>query len=206
MNTNTSGDAAFTNRHDDSPEAALEGQGAFDDIASVDQAAQVLDRIATGKPSAAGAARPTIRKRDPEASRKAPKMPQGVWWEELDRRPFPKRGWLVQGLLKDHDVAMVYSPTGVGKTWFTLSLAVMIAGGGSMADRFCCDRPRKVLLLDGEMSMDDLQERIRALAPGLGADAGSCPEKWCRKLLSAMPVLPGGLLPAIRPTPAQPAG
>jgi len=48
----------------------------------------------------------------------------------------------------------------------------------------------------------DLAARLPGRFELLG---GSCPGKWCRKLLSSSSVLPLGLLPTFRPAPAPPA-
>src|SRR5215469_7676504 len=45
-------------------------------------------------------------------------------WAELESHEFPERTFVIDPILKERQVAMIYAPTGVGKTWFTLSLAV----------------------------------------------------------------------------------
>jgi RecA-family ATPase len=51
---------------------------------------------------------------------------------------------------------------GVGKTMFGLGLADAIAGGGQILD-FKADRPRRVLYIDGELPLKQLQERTEDL-------------------------------------------
>src|ERR1051326_1476288 len=60
--------------------------------------------------------------------------------------------------------AMIWSEPGVGKTWFCLTLALMMAGGGS-AFGWSCPKPRRVLLVDGEMTVQDITARLSLLAP-----------------------------------------
>lgn len=62
--------------------------------------------------------------------------------------------WLRQG-----ESAMLWAAPGTGKTLLTLTLAVMVAGGGSVLG-WKSPKPRKVLLVDGEMAAEDLQERV----------------------------------------------
>lgn len=62
--------------------------------------------------------------------------------------------WLRQG-----ESAMLWASPGTGKTLLTLTLAVMVAGGGSVLG-WNSPKPRRVLLVDGEMAAEDLQERV----------------------------------------------
>lgn len=75
--------------------------------------------------------------------------------------------WLRQG-----ESAMLWAAPGTGKTLLTLTLAVMVAGGGAVLG-WHSPKPRKVLLVDGEMSVEDLQERARWL---IGTVEGIDPE------------------------------
>ena len=54
---------------------------------------------------------------------------------------------------------MLWAAPGTGKTLLTLTLALMVAGGGKVLG-WESVKPRKVLLVDGEMSAEDLQERV----------------------------------------------
>ena len=38
-------------------------------------------------------------------------------WADMEYRKYPKRTTLVSNLLHDREAVMLYSPTGVGKTW-----------------------------------------------------------------------------------------
>ncbi len=71
---------------------------------------------------------------------------------------FPPREDLVAPWLRQGESAMLWAAPGTGKTLLTLTLAVMVAGGGSVLG-WHSPKPRKVLLVDGEMSAEDLQER-----------------------------------------------
>src|SRR5215831_18940229 len=80
-------------------------------------------------------------------------------WADLEIYPFPDRSFVIEPILKDRQVAMIYAPTGVGKTWLTLSLAVTAASGrgaGFLGFQGVGDGT-KVLLIDGEMDAEDLQ-------------------------------------------------
>jgi KaiC/GvpD/RAD55 family RecA-like ATPase len=75
---------------------------------------------------------------------------------------FPERHHLVFPWLRQGESAMVWAEVGLGKTMFTMTLALMVAGGGT-AFGWHNDTPRKVLIVDGEMAREDLQERAAML-------------------------------------------
>ncbi len=74
--------------------------------------------------------------------------------------------WLRQG-----ESAMVFAPTGLGKSLFALSLALAVAGGGRFIDWWNAPKARRVLFVDGEMPLDDIQARVDTLQPCAG---GNC--------------------------------
>ena len=53
-------------------------------------------------------------------------------WKDMENRDYPKRKVLVSNLLHDREAVMLYSPTGVGKTWLLLSIALIAAGKGGL--------------------------------------------------------------------------
>jgi AAA domain len=72
-------------------------------------------------------------------------------------------------LAQEH-LSMVYSPAGCGKSFFTMSIAIAVAGGGSLFG-WKAPKARKVLLVDGEMGLIDLHDRSRDLLTAVeGAD------------------------------------
>ena len=52
--------------------------------------------------------------------------------KDMENRIHPKRRVLVFNLLHDREAVMLYSPTGVGKTWLSLSIALIAAGKGRL--------------------------------------------------------------------------
>lgn len=75
---------------------------------------------------------------------------------ELILRPFlPQKG-----------LAMVHAPRGVGKTHFALACAVAAASGSvAFGSKFVASRKHRVLYVDGEMPIQDIQERLRMFPP-----------------------------------------
>lgn len=85
---------------------------------------------------------------------------------ELLAKERTPRGHLLSPWFREGESLMVYAPTGCGKSMFVLSLAIAIAGGGSVLG-WKAPKPRKVLIIDGEMPEDDTTERARSLTGGI---------------------------------------
>jgi hypothetical protein len=92
-------------------------------------------------------------------------------WKDMEERIHPKRKVLVSNLLHDREAVMLYSPTGVGKTWLSLAISLIAAGRGSLELLdWQNEDPQPVCYVDGEMLEEDIQERIKLLIPTLGVD------------------------------------
>ncbi len=91
-------------------------------------------------------------------------------------RPVP--GWIIEGVLRWGGAAMVYGPSGIGKTWLTHTLMLLAAAGegagvyNEQVDRWTLKagdhRGAKVCLLDGEMITADITARAKVLCEALG--------------------------------------
>lgn len=75
---------------------------------------------------------------------------------------FPPREQMLAPWLPTKGLAMVFAPRGVGKTFFSLNVAYAVASGGSFLN-WQAAKPRKVILLDGEMTGGQLQERLAGI-------------------------------------------
>lgn len=76
----------------------------------------------------------------------------------------PAREYIIEPFLPAASLIMIYAERGLGKTWFALSLAIAITKGeGFLA--YAVQRRRRVLYIDGEMRLGDIQDRIRHLEP-----------------------------------------
>lgn len=91
-----------------------------------------------------------------------PLLLRGLTADQLLSMNFPPREFAIDPWLRTGESALIWAATGVGKTWLTLSLAVAIAGGGRVWE-WKAPKPRKVLIVDGEMNVQDLQERVKTL-------------------------------------------
>ncbi len=80
----------------------------------------------------------------------------------------PTREMLMSPIIPKQGLVMLHAARGTGKTFTSLSIAVTIANGGQMfGNKWRCPKPRKVLLIDGEMPASVLQERLKNLVESL---------------------------------------
>ena len=95
-------------------------------------------------------------------------------YKDVENLDLPTQQVLLSNLWRTEENVMIYSKTGVGKSWLSLSIATCITGQGKMN---VCDWEneivRRVLLVDGEMSVRDYQNRLPILIKATGGD----PEK-----------------------------
>jgi RecA-family ATPase len=82
--------------------------------------------------------------------------------QELLEMDIPPREMLLDPILQKQGLLMLYSKRGVGKTHVVLGIAYALASGGSFL-RWKAVRPVKVLIIDGEMPLSALQERLAAI-------------------------------------------
>jgi putative DNA primase/helicase len=85
---------------------------------------------------------------------------------ELD---VPPREMLLDPVLPERSLAMLYAPRGVGKTLLSLSIGLAIASGAPLL-RWTAPQKKRVLYVDGEMPLVSLQERLRLISVGFGAE------------------------------------
>jgi len=84
--------------------------------------------------------------------------------EELLKRDVPSRDVIVEPFLSASSLSMIYGKRGGGKTWVCLTLAMSIATGNGFIG-FEVKTARNVLYVDGEMSLAEIQQRLRQLSP-----------------------------------------
>jgi putative DNA primase/helicase len=96
-----------------------------------------------------------------------PLQPVGI--KDFLALEIPARGMLLSPVLPEKSLAMLYAPRGVGKSWLGLSIGVTVASGGSLL-KWEAPGPRRVLVVDGEIPLADLQARLNSILAGLGID------------------------------------
>lgn len=76
-----------------------------------------------------------------------------------------QREMLLDPILPEKGLAMLYAARGTGKTHVALGIAHAVASGSEFL-RWRAPKPRRVLLIDGEMPAAALQERLASIVAG----------------------------------------
>jgi Mrp family chromosome partitioning ATPase len=108
--------------------------------------------LAAGEPAPAEATAPTPRRLRP------------LKLAELFALDLKPRGMVLDPIIPEKGLAMLYGMRGTGKTHVALGIAYAAATGSAFL-KWRAERPRRVLLVDGEMPAAALRER---LTPGGG--------------------------------------
>ena len=108
-----------------------------------------------------------LTRAQPRACPSAPPTPLVVGADALLNSAVSAREMLLGAMLPSASLTLVYGARGVGKTFLALSIALAVAGGGTVL-RWRAARPARVLYVDGEMPRAALIERLGALADGAG--------------------------------------
>jgi DnaB-like helicase N terminal domain/AAA domain len=87
-----------------------------------------------------------------------------VDFKDLISMELPPRDFVIEPLLSDRGRGLIYSPRGAGKTYITMEIAFCVASGSEACFMWRIPRARKVVYVDGEMSIEELQERQRHIA------------------------------------------
>jgi hypothetical protein len=82
--------------------------------------------------------------------------------KELFDTEFKPREHLIAPWLREGESALIWSEPGVGKSMLSLSVALCIAGGGELMG-WKSEKPRRVLVVDGEQHIEDIKERAGLL-------------------------------------------
>ena len=90
--------------------------------------------------------------------------------DEFLRLNFPEREYILEPIIPTQGVIMLYASRGVGKTFLALSIASAIAGGCDLL-KWKAPKPRKVLYVDGEMSVQTMQVRLEGVMRGILASS-----------------------------------
>ncbi len=81
----------------------------------------------------------------------------------------PPRRWLLAPWLQENGSAMITAPTGIGKTFLALNIALSVNTGRSVIG-WQCDGPRSVCFYDGEMNIIDIKERCENIQKAMGIE------------------------------------
>ena len=86
---------------------------------------------------------------------------------ELAGRDLPEREYIIEPWLPCAGLAMIFAARGVGKTYLAMSLGIAVASGSArLLGHYPIPKQRRVLYIDGELPLVELQGRVR----GMGGD------------------------------------
>jgi putative DNA primase/helicase len=89
--------------------------------------------------------------------------------DDLIAMEIPERELLLDPILPAKGLMMIHARRGGSKTFLALAIGLAVAGGTSLL-RWSAPKARRVLYVDGEMTLIDLQKRVGALKAGTGVD------------------------------------
>jgi hypothetical protein len=76
--------------------------------------------------------------------------------------------WVINPILPEQALALIYAWRGAGKTFFNLEIALAVATGGPRCFTWEIPEARRVLYVDGEMPANELQDRLKKILIGRG--------------------------------------
>lgn len=98
---------------------------------------------------------------------KAPQQLQVVGLDDFIAMELPAREPILSPCLMTQSLAMIYGWRGIGKTHVSLNVCYAVACGGKYLN-WEANKPRRVLLVDGEMPATALQERFASIIASHG--------------------------------------
>jgi hypothetical protein len=94
---------------------------------------------------------------------------KSIGFNDFLKLDIPQREMLLHPILPERSLAMLYAPRGIGKTLLSLSIGLAVSSGSPLL-RWFAPRQKRVLYVDGEMPLVSLQERLRIISMGMGAE------------------------------------
>jgi putative DNA primase/helicase len=92
--------------------------------------------------------------------------------DDLIGMEIPTREMLLDPILPAKGLMMIHARRGGSKTFIALAMGLAVASGTSIL-RWSAPKARRVLYIDGEMTLVDLQKRVAALKAGIGVIIGN---------------------------------
>lgn len=88
-----------------------------------------------------------------------------------DLENIQETAWVVKPVVPENSITMLYAPTGVGKTWLSMSMAYAVTigadpfqmEGSPLAAAWKTARARKVLYIDSEMGENAFKRRLKKI-------------------------------------------
>ncbi|CAM5377924.1 hypothetical protein ATER59S_01684 [Aquamicrobium terrae] len=130
---------------------------------------------------------------DREADARAEPIDWSAWfrdnWVAIGQRDIaalPPTPWLMEGLLLYNEVTTIGGRGGSGKSLLAWMIVCSVATGKALAWFPAPERPRKVLVISGEDSVDEIERRVSAACQAMGikrADLGENFMVWSERTI-----------------------
>lgn len=83
-----------------------------------------------------------------------------VVWKPSEVLALPPKRWMLRNMLGEGDICTLYGDSGIGKSYFALTIAGILAAGANWHDTIVATRPYNVAYLPTEGTIDDVKERL----------------------------------------------
>lgn len=90
---------------------------------------------------------------------------QALTWDEVVAKDLRSKEFLLEPIIKEKDLIMVYAERGVGKTHLSTGIAWAISTGSSFLN-WEAGKSANILFIDGEMPLVSIRDRLLAIANG----------------------------------------
>ena len=97
--------------------------------------------------------------------------PRPITLPGLMAAEIPPRNFIVDPIIKKKDMVEIVAAAGVGKTTFLTSMVAAIATGQKAFNRWQVTEPQSVLMIDGEMTAEELRRKMSVALAQYNVDA-----------------------------------
>lgn len=84
--------------------------------------------------------------------------------------PPPRREWVIENFLPSKIVAAIIAAGGTGKSYLAMHIAVSVASGTALFEKYVLKKPSKVVFISGEDDAPELQRRLHKAVAGLSPE------------------------------------
>ncbi|WP_265658073.1 AAA family ATPase [Francisella philomiragia] len=91
-----------------------------------------------------------------------PKPLRALDWADIIGMNLKEKSYILEPLIREKDLIMIYAPAGVGKTHVSTGIAWAVSTGGEFLG-WKSTSSKKVLIVDGEMPLRSIRDRLQKL-------------------------------------------
>ncbi|MED7818314.1 MULTISPECIES: AAA family ATPase [unclassified Francisella] len=83
-------------------------------------------------------------------------------WADIVNMDLKEKSYMLEPLIREKDLVMIYAPAGVGKTHVSTGIAWAVSTGSDFLG-WKATKSKKVLIIDGEMPLRSIRDRLQKL-------------------------------------------